>query len=64
MTALQIYLVPGKVLLGLLAGVFGLPFEAREPVLFAIVAGFVSWMVWIMLIKAAWHATLRLLGFV
>lgn len=62
MTALDIFLVPGSFLLGGILNVFQIPLAQNEPALFAILAGFISWVIWIVLIKAAWFMTLRLLG--
>ncbi len=62
MSALDIFLLPGKFLLGNLLGVFNVSLAQTEPLLFTIIAGFIAWMIWIVLIKAAWFVTLRLLG--
>lgn len=62
-STLEYFLTPGKVLLGFVLGVFQLPLEQSQPQLFLILAFFVSWVVWMALIKAAWTVTLRLFGF-
>lgn len=63
MNTLEVFMTPGKVLLGFVLGVFQLPLEHAEPQLFLILAFFVSWVIWMALIKAAWTVTLRLFGF-
>lgn len=63
MSALDVFLIPGTFLLGLLLNVFGIAVAQQYAMPFLIVAGFISWIVWIILIKVSWFATLRLLGF-
>jgi hypothetical protein len=63
MTKLDFFLAPGRIGLGFVLDVFQLPLETAEPQLFAILAFFVSWIIWAALIKGAWTITLRLFGF-
>lgn len=60
MSALEIYLWPGRFLLEL----FFHEYLGRiEPELVTIFAAFIAWIIWAGMIRIAWAITLRLFGF-
>lgn len=63
MTPFDTYLIPGKFLLGLLLKFLQLSAEKIEPSLLVVFAGFISWLVWMTIIKIVWTLTLRIFGF-
>lgn len=63
MRALDVFLVPGKAVLDLVFLIFQFTPAADHALLFTIVAGVISWLIWIVCIKTVWFITLRLLGF-
>lgn len=60
MTFLDLFVLPGKQCLELF---FGAYLDQIDPTLVTIFSGFLSWIIWTVLIKASWAITLRLFGF-
>ncbi len=60
--ALDIYFLPGELALRLVFGVFRLPLEYSEPVLFRILAFFVALVLWSWMIRCTWWAIKRIFG--
>ena len=60
MTPLEVYLAPGRYVLGILLTGY---LEDIDPTLIAVLSGLVSWFIWISIIRVAWAVTLRMFGF-
>ena len=63
MTPFETFLVPGKYVLGLILSFLQVHTEDIEPTLLIVFAGFISWVIWMAILRAIWAITLRILGF-
>lgn len=60
MKPLDIFLLPGRYVLDLF---FGSYLPGIDPTFITVIAGILSWIFWMALIRAAWAITLKLFGF-
>ncbi len=63
MTPFETFLVPGKYVLGLILSFLQVHTEEIEPTLLTVFAGFISWIIWMAILRAIWAITLRIFGF-
>ncbi len=63
MTPFETFLIPGKYVLRLILSFLQVHTEEIEPTLLAVFAGFISWVIWMAILKAVWSITLRIFGF-
>ncbi len=63
MTQLEVFLIPGQYVVELTLNFFQINVAEIEPLLLTIFAGFISWIFWMAIIRAAWAVTLKMFGF-
>ncbi len=63
MTPFETFLIPGKYVLGLILSFLQVYTEDIEPTLLIVFAGFISWVIWMAILRVIWAITLRIFGF-
>ena len=63
MTTFETFLIPGHYALRIILSFLQIYAGSIEPALLSVFAGFISWVFWMAIIRAAWAITLRIFGF-
>lgn len=63
MKPFETFLIPGEYALRFILKFLQIDVEIVDPVLFVVFAGFISWVIWMAILRAIWAITLRILGF-
>lgn len=63
MSPYETFLIPGQFVLRTVLSFLQLSSEEMEPSLLFVLAGFISWVIWMAIIRAVWAITLKIFGF-
>lgn len=63
MKPFETFLIPGEYVLRIILKFLQIDVAIFDPSLFIVFAGFISWLIWMTIIKAIWAITLRISGF-
>lgn len=63
MKPFETFLIPGEYVLRFILRFLQIDVAIFDPALFVVFAGFISWVIWMAIIKAIWAITLRIFGF-
>jgi hypothetical protein len=63
MKPFETFLIPGEYVLRFVLRFLQIDVAVFDPALLVVFAGFISWVIWMAIIKAIWAITLRIFGF-